>query len=63
MPLAQTLHLTRVHASPTGDVYFPALATAHWREIGRVEHTADELHAFAMSFVTLQRSTGVRPAP
>ena len=63
MPLAHTLHLTRVHASPAGDVYFPAPATAHWREIGRIEHAADERHTFAMSFVTLQRRTGMRPAP
>ncbi len=63
LPRAHMLHLTRVHARPVGDVYFPELAVAQWREIDRVEHAADERHAYAMSFVTLQRTTGVRSAP
>jgi dihydrofolate reductase len=63
LQLAHTIHLTRVHARPAGDVYFPELAAAQWREIERIEHAADQRHANAMSFVTLQRSTDIRPVP
>jgi dihydrofolate reductase len=61
LPLAHTIYLTRVHARPAGDVHFPELAAAQWREIARIEHAADQRHAYAMSFVTLQRSTGIHP--
>jgi dihydrofolate reductase len=32
MPLADRLEITHVHASPEGDVYFPAIDAKHWRE-------------------------------
>jgi dihydrofolate reductase len=34
------LAITRVHASPAGDSVFPPIDPAHWREVGRREHTA-----------------------
>ena len=55
LPLAHVIHLTRVHAAVDGDVRFPPLRMAEWRETARREHAADERHAHAMSFVTLER--------
>ncbi|MGA8709572.1 MAG: dihydrofolate reductase [Steroidobacteraceae bacterium] len=52
---AQLLYLTRVHAAVAGDVHFPPWSTSDWREARRVEHPADEHHAYAMSFLTLER--------
>ncbi len=55
LPGARLVHLTRVHAQPAGDVRFPELPPAEWREVGREEHAVDARHAHAMSFLTLQR--------
>lgn len=55
LPLARRIYLTEVHCRPQGDVCFPALPAGEWREVERVPHPADEKHAHAMSFVTLER--------
>jgi dihydrofolate reductase len=57
LPYADIVELTRVHAAPAGDVYFPALPETQWQEVARSEHAADEQHAHAMSFITLRRTT------
>ncbi len=36
LPLAQTLHFTRVHLHPEGDVHFPPFNAGDWEETGRV---------------------------
>ena len=55
LPRTNTIHLTRVHAQVAGDVVFPKLDPAQWREAAVEHHPADERHAHALSFVTLQR--------
>jgi dihydrofolate reductase len=55
LPLAETLHLTRVHATVGADTFFPAIDAAEWEEIYREECPADERHAYPYSFVTLRR--------
>jgi dihydrofolate reductase len=55
LPLANVIYLTEVHAAFHGDVTFPALSPDEWRETSRVPHPADERHAYAFTFVTLQR--------
>jgi dihydrofolate reductase len=55
LPLAQRLELTRVHARIEGDTCFPEYDAAQWRELMRVDHAADERHAHAYSFITLER--------
>ena len=55
LPYAKRIYLTQVHAAVTGDTYFPMHELSAWREVERVEHPADERHAYAMSFVTLLR--------
>jgi dihydrofolate reductase len=54
-PLAKRLFLTRIHATIPGDTFFPKPDPQEWKEIERVEHAADERHAYPMSFVTLDR--------
>jgi len=40
MPLAARLEITHVHASPEGDVVFPAIDPKVWREVKREERAA-----------------------
>ena len=56
LPLATRIYLTRVHAVVAGEVHFPLRDFSGWRESESVAHAADERHAYAMSFVTLERS-------
>ena len=55
LPQADRLELTRVHASVDGDVTFPDFHADRWREVSRIEHAADDRHAWAMTFLTLDR--------
>jgi dihydrofolate reductase len=61
LPLATRVYQTQVHAMVSGDVYFPSLDRAQWRCVERQEHPADPRHAYAMSFLTLER-TAPQPA-
>jgi dihydrofolate reductase len=56
LPLAMRIYLTRVHGVVSGDVYFPLRDFSAWHESQSVDHPADARHAYAMSFVTLERS-------
>jgi len=58
LPHATRLYLTRVHTRVTGDTFFPLTDLRDWHELARVEHPADERHAYAMSFLRLERSIG-----
>lgn len=58
LPLADRLYLTRVHAQVEGDAWFPAFDPAAFVEIAREDHPADERHAHAYSFLTLERVGG-----
>jgi dihydrofolate reductase len=55
LPLADTVYLTKIHAALEGDVFFPVLPDAEWRETHREEHVADDRHAYPFTFVTLER--------
>ena len=55
LPLASRLELTQVHAQVEGDTHFPDFDAKQWRETARVDHAADERHAHAYSFLTLDR--------
>jgi dihydrofolate reductase len=56
LPLAQRIYLTRVHTRLAGDTWFPDFDPAQWRELEREDHDADDRHAYAYSFVTLERA-------
>ncbi len=38
MPVADRLEITHVHAAPEGDVKFPPIDSAVWREVSRRKH-------------------------
>lgn len=58
LPLAKKLYLTRVLAEIDGDVLFPSFEEKEWHEIAREVHPADDRHAFAFEFATLERRSG-----
>jgi dihydrofolate reductase len=55
LPRVDTIHLTRVHAEVPGDAVFPELPAHQWREVWKEYHPADERHAYAFTFSTLER--------
>ena len=55
LPRADRIYLTEVETEADADTHFPKLDPAEWREVERVRHPADERHAHAFSFVTLER--------
>jgi dihydrofolate reductase len=57
LPHCSRIYLTEVHGQFDGDTHFPELLTAEWRECEREDHPADERHAYAYSFRTLERIT------
>jgi dihydrofolate reductase len=62
LPRASALYLTRVHAVPWGDTWFPDWDPADWDETSRVEHPADARHLVAMTFLELRRrEPGLNP--
>ena len=57
LPQADRLHLTLVDTEVDGaDAWFPAWPPAQWREVARVAHAADMLHAHRFSFVDYCRT-------
>lgn len=52
--LATRFYLTRLHATFPCDVFFPPLDLSHWRTLAASFHPADEKHAVAFSFYTLE---------
>jgi dihydrofolate reductase len=55
LPLARRIYLTEVLADLEGDTYFPPFDRGAWREVESTLHPADERHAYAMRFVTLEK--------
>jgi dihydrofolate reductase len=55
LPLASRIYLTRIHGRFNGDTYFPAFDRREWRAVSECEHAADERHAYALTFMTLER--------
>jgi dihydrofolate reductase len=53
LPIADTIHMTQVAASPEGDAFMPLIDRAHWREVAcDGPYDADGVR---YSFVTLKR--------
>jgi dihydrofolate reductase len=55
LPLAEVIHLTRVHATVEADTFLPALDLSEWEEVSSERHEVDDRHAHPYSFVTLRR--------
>lgn len=50
-----TLYITRVHASPDADTFFPEFREEEWLCTDSVYHPKDEKHTYDFSFQTLIR--------
>lgn len=59
LPRAHRIYLTRVHAVVEGDAKLPSIPSTKWKEAERLSHPADDRHAFAMTFMTLDRVTAI----
>ncbi|MCB2263032.1 MAG: dihydrofolate reductase [Candidatus Thiosymbion ectosymbiont of Robbea hypermnestra] len=55
LPLARRMYLTRVAATPEGDVRFPDWDPAGWREVAREERRRDAHNRYDLTFLTLER--------
>lgn len=55
LPTAQRIYLTRVHARPPGDVFFPELDPAEWVAEREQYRPADERNVWPVTFVWLSR--------
>ncbi|PCJ71907.1 MAG: dihydrofolate reductase [Rhodobiaceae bacterium] len=52
---ATRIYLTRVHASPEGDTYFPEFDQAEWREVRSVRQSRGENDSDDYSLIVLER--------
>jgi dihydrofolate reductase len=57
MPLADRLEITQIHAAPEGEVRFPAIDPAVWRESARESHSAGPEDDAAYDLVTYLKAT------
>jgi dihydrofolate reductase len=55
MSIADEIEFTRVHADFEADTFFPEINSHQWKEVWREEHTADEKHAHAFTFLRYQK--------
>jgi len=55
LPLADTLHLTRVHAQIEGDTTLHEFDESNWKEISREEYSHDESNNYDYSICVLER--------
>lgn len=53
---AGRIYLTRVHAKPDGDTWFPELDMTDWREVSSQFHPAGEKDSAEYSFIVLERA-------
>ncbi len=53
--IADRLYLTEIQAETPGDVYFPSLNQANWKEVSRQHHPIDIHHIFPFDFVVYSR--------
>ena len=56
LPIANRLYLTLIDDAPEdADAFFPTVNYEEWDEVFREEYPADDKHAFAYTFLTLER--------
>lgn len=55
-PHARRLRLTRVHAEPAGDVFFPAFDSVAWQEVSREGPLQGEKDEYPFSLVDYERA-------
>lgn len=57
LPIVDKIYLTRVHAFPAGDTFFPHLDSTQWQEVKKVDHPADASHSYPYSFIQYIRKS------
>ena len=55
LPIANHMHLTRVHTVVQGDVRFPEFSVDEWQRTATARHDADERNAFDYTFEEWER--------
>lgn len=55
LPEANSIELTKVHASFNADAFFPEINLTQWELIASEFHPKDERHPYAFTFETYQR--------
>ena len=55
LPLADTLHLTRVHAQVEGDTILHEFDESNWKETSREQYQHDEFNQYDYSICVMQR--------
>ncbi len=56
LPMANRLHITRVHTEIDGDVFFPEIDVRVWQLVSSEEHEADVLNQFPFAFMSYERT-------
>ena len=52
LPLADTIYITRIHATLEGDTFFPVIPANEWEKIKAVDFFKDEKHAYDFTIET-----------
>lgn len=52
---AKRIYLTRVHAEPEGDTFFPSINPQQWYLVSQKKHEADEKNSYNYSFQLWER--------
>jgi len=55
LPVADRIHLTRIHADFDGDTHFPSFDEAEWRVVFEEHHERDEKNAYPYTFQVWER--------
>jgi len=56
MHICNRIYLTIVHHAFEADTFFPEIDYKEWQQTAIEDHEIDEKHAFAYSFITLERA-------
>ncbi len=56
LPMANRLHITRIHAEVDGDVFFPEIDVRAWQLVSSEEHEADVLNQHPFAFMSYERT-------
>ena len=56
LPRADTLHLTRVHATVEGDAFFPDFDDSEWKLVDESRHEANERNEYAFTIQRYERA-------
>ena len=62
LPLATRFHITRVHARPEGDVFFPEFDLSRWHRVRAQEFPADQDHAIPFTVEYYELACANSPA-